>query len=132
MDVLDAAPIAGPGCSCFEAVRQHTAPAGEVLLLAPLDEDADAALAGALQLGGYSFARFGPAFALPTARRELAGLSAILSLMPRPLHTRVKGVFAGGLDSPSTLLSAFLQAEPLPLFFEQAEVAWAREALRDD
>ncbi len=120
------------GCPCFDVVMAGMPEQDEVLLLVPMDADADAALTAALDSCGFPYTRQGLALAVATSRRELGALSVVLTLIPRTLHTRIKGVFAGGADSPKGMLSAFLHAESLPMFLEHAEVAWVMQALRDD
>jgi EAL domain-containing protein (putative c-di-GMP-specific phosphodiesterase class I) len=114
-------------------------PAGEnmdatpaTLLLAALDADAEYALDLALKKGGFEAERCGPALMLTLARSQMRTLHALLTrYLPTALFPRVKGVFAGEWQTPEGRMRALLEAEALPVFFEQAEYAWARDALRD-
>src|SRR5258708_4900211 len=123
----------GSGCPCFETLALPAAGGSETLVLAAMDNDADCALIQALAIAGIEYERRGLAVVLHTPNRNLAPLSSLAStLLPIPLQARIKAVFVEHETSPDVILAAFLQAEPLPTFFEQSEVAWVRDALRED
>lgn len=126
------------GIDRMQLLRPHpgthgrTLAAGELLLLAPMDDDADTALTRALDAGGFEFERRGPLMDLGYVDESLPALSALLTgRIPPALQSRVKGTMASAAEADADLSAALLRAEPLPVFFEQVEVAWARAALED-
>lgn len=103
------------------------------LLLAPLDSDADLALTRALEAGGFAFERSGPALLVQDAREHLAALNTLLTgRIPPALQSQVKAVLVDGSDDPTSVALSYLRAEALPVFFEQTDLDWARQALRED
>lgn len=133
MSQTGSATVNASGCPCFESLAIPTAGGTDTLVLAAMDSDADGALVQALAIAGIEYHRRGPAIVVYTPNRNLAPLNSLAStLLPAPLQARIKAVFADEETSTDTILAAFLQAEPLPTFFEQSEVAWVRDALRED
>lgn len=121
------------GCPYMDGLAVAPARRGTSLLLAPLDSDADKALASVLHRGGYSCKRRGELLFLPEPETRLAALRGTLNgFLPKALHSRVKAALLGFENGPKTLRAALLSAEPLPRFFEREEVAWVRDALKDD
>jgi len=119
---------------CADTPETESRGRRDYLLLAPLDSDADAALTKALRAGEWEFARIGRALLLNADGRSAGRLNAFFDSHLSPsLQTRVKGVFLGSEpDTPEALMAAFLQAEALPVLFEQVEMEWARDILQDD
>lgn len=117
-----------------EAFGAKSAPKQPVtgrLLLAPLDTDAEAALFQTLTVHRVPFEPNGKFFALPVGADELAERRETLSRLLSPaLQESIKAVYCDqAVTEPDGLLSAFLEAERLPVFFEQADAAWVRQVL---
>ncbi|HXG23197.1 MAG TPA: EAL domain-containing protein [Chthonomonadales bacterium] len=108
-------------------------PHDQPLLLVPLDADAEAAITKALHSNGFRIQRHGFIMCVENGKSKIAALRrALEECVPAYLLAHVKGVFTEApLDSPEPLMEAFLHAEALPTLFEQAEVAWVRNALNE-
>jgi EAL domain-containing protein (putative c-di-GMP-specific phosphodiesterase class I) len=102
------------------------------LLLAPLDPEVDRTLNSALTSQNLPFERHGIVYAVPDARAKLDSIRGLLtSRLFETQQCRIKAVFGVPNAEQEGMLAQFLRAEPLPSFFELAEVEWAREALTD-
>jgi EAL domain-containing protein (putative c-di-GMP-specific phosphodiesterase class I) len=105
----------------------------QLLLLIPLDPDAEMALLRVLSAKGFQIQRDGLFIIINDAKSRFPTLHRLLAEgIPADLLAHIKGVFTDvPLDTPQRLMEAIIQAEALPTLFEQAEVAWVRNALNE-
>lgn len=103
------------------------------VLLTPMDRISESELKRALAKSKIPFISLGCSVLLDIPLQRLSDLKAAMwSSVPSLLHSRIKGLFLSNVNKRKLTFRDFLQAEPIPVFFEQAEVEWALQILSMD
>ncbi len=100
------------------------------VLLTPMDRISESELKRSLAKSKIPFISLGCSVLLDFPLQRMSELkSALWTGIPSLLHSRIKGIFISDANRRQFTYRDFLQAEPLPVFFEQTEVEWARRIL---
>ncbi len=114
-------------CLRCQSTGQKDTETNTYLLLGPQNDNARKALVKTLQASGLPYQDYDAVLAISAPQVRLSDFGLNLS---EATASDVRAVFfAGDLNKPTSLLRAFVQAEPLPLLLAQAQDEWVRDAL---